>query len=266
MSAQFDPNAKATTVSTFLTLVKWILWIIAGGAWLLAYWYHYETGDKASAIFIAVIGGVFWLGGKGVEYYHNSVIVNTQETDNKEIIAAIGEDEFAEVEELEVRVQKIKEDAQLSIEQYFNEGGIDDETADKIIEAKKRTKDDIDKLELHHKMEDLNRKIAILDLYLECHVDALGKAAQLYREGRTPATVKRFYQNEVSNNISGTLLETFTQALFAKNIGKAMIRNFKKDPNLQMFDTKEITNSVQKQIKTLDLDKDLTIAKLVRML
>lgn len=271
---EFDKNAGATTVSYGLSLLKWAAWGVAGLLGALGAYVSFATGetdpDQYTTIFIFVLAGIFFLIGKGIDSYHKSILVKSQnkevENFSNELISIIGEDDYAEVEELEVRVNKINTDIQETIQQYLDEGGINEETADAIIEAKTRTKTDIDNLAIYMKMSNLNRKLNILNNYLQCHVDALGKAAELYRDGKTPATVKRFYHNEVSNNISGDFMESFIAALMAKNIDKFMIQNLRKNPNQQSFDTKSIQSAMKKQAAEIEKDDNLTIAKLVSLL
>ncbi len=269
---EFDKNAGATTVSYGLILLKWAAWVVAGLSGALGAYIGYSTGIavQGATVFFYVIAGIFYFVGKGVEMYHNSILVKNQNKEvedfSKELISIIGEDDYAEVEELEVRVNKINADIQESIQQYLDEGGINEETADAIIEAKTRAKSDIDNLAIYMKMSNLNRKLNILNNYLQCHVDALGKAAELYRDGKTPATVKRYYHNEVSNNISGDFMESFIAALMAKNIDKFMIQNLRKNPNQQSFDTQSIQSAMKKQAAEIEKDDNLTIAKLVSIL
>jgi len=80
MAVQFDTSAKATTVSTLLKLFKWAAWIIAGGILILslpAIPSMQSQVQVENTVIIVIVAAVFYFIGKGIESYHNSILVTT---------------------------------------------------------------------------------------------------------------------------------------------------------------------------------------------
>lgn len=269
---EFNKNAGANTVSFILTLLVWAAWIIAGLVAIVGVYAALQSGLARDGIIYYVIAGIFYFIGKGIGMYHNSILLDNQNKDiedvNKQFITIIGEDEYAKVEELELRVNDLTSEVQSMINQYEEAGVINEEAADAIIQAKTRTKDDIDNLYNYMLLSGLKRKVSLLNIYLGCSVSALGKAAELYNDGKTAATIKNYYLSEITKNIENDFMQAFAAAYLAKKIDEHMINEMRKNPNQQTFETKSLEDDINKLSAKWNKNpnKDLLISDLFNLI